>query len=135
MSTVPTASWSIAAEAETSSLCQAVVEFIVDNGIAELRLTDLRLAVSEAIANAVVHAFREQQEPGTVRVVVNIAGNGHVEVVVSDGRSGMAPRADSPGVGLGLPLIRRITDGFDHREPTGGGTELWMSFEFQAQRG
>jgi serine/threonine-protein kinase RsbW len=82
-----------------------------------------------------VHAFREQQEPGTVRVVVNIAGNGHVEVVVSDGRSGMAPRADSPGVGLGLPLIRRITDGFDHREPTGGGTELWMSFEFQAQRG
>ena len=40
----------------------------------------------------------------------------------------MAPRDDSPGLGLGLPLIRRVADGFDHREPPDGGSELWMRF-------
>jgi hypothetical protein len=25
-------------------------------------------------------------------------------------------------------LIRRVADGFDFREPPGGGTELWMRF-------
>jgi serine/threonine-protein kinase RsbW/stage II sporulation protein AB (anti-sigma F factor) len=131
MTPVPTASWSIAAEAENiAPVRQAVVEFMVENGFAELQLTDVRLAVSEAVTNAVVHAFREQREPGTVTVVVDVAADdGHVEVLVSDGGSGMAPRDDSPGVGLGLPLIRRVTDGFDHRERAGGGTELWMSFE------
>ena len=36
--------------------------------------------------------------------------------------------AGAPGLGLGLPLIRRVADGFDHREPPDGGTELWMRF-------
>jgi hypothetical protein len=41
----------------------------------------------------------------------------------------MAPRDDSPGLGLGLPLIRHLADQFDHRSPPNGvGTELWMRF-------
>jgi anti-sigma regulatory factor (Ser/Thr protein kinase) len=51
-----------------------------------------------------------------------------IEIVVRDDGSGMAPRHDSPGLGLGLPLIRRVADGFDHRMPPDGGTELWMRF-------
>ena len=41
----------------------------------------------------------------------------------------MAPRNDSPGIGLGLPLIRHLTDQFEHRRAPGSvGTELWMRF-------
>jgi len=53
-------------------------------------------------------------------------------VVAVDEGSAMAPRDDSPGLGLGLALIRRIADGFDHRVPPGGGTELWMHFRARA---
>jgi anti-sigma regulatory factor (Ser/Thr protein kinase) len=52
-----------------------------------------------------------------------------IEVRVTDDGSGMAPRNDSPGLGLGLPLIRHLTDQFDHRLPPGSvGTEPWMRF-------
>jgi len=84
--------------------------------------------VSEAVTNAVVHAFRGRAE-GTVIASVTISGAQWVEVLVSDDGSGMAPRDDSPGLGLGLPLIRYLTDQFEHRPPPGSvGTELWMRF-------
>jgi anti-sigma regulatory factor (Ser/Thr protein kinase) len=137
MGSVPSASWTIAARAENvASVRQAVLEFIADHGIAEPRLTDVRLAVSEAVANAVVHAFRDRSEPGTVNVLVRVIADGRqVEVVVRDNGSGMARRDDSPGLGLGLPLIRHLADQFDHHEPADGGTELWMRFRLPPAHG
>ena len=94
----------------------------------------MRLAVSEAVTNAVVHAFRGAQEPGTVTVSVIVRATEWIEVLVTDDGSGMAARNDSPGIGLGLPLIRHLTDQFDHHRPPGGvGTELLeMRFTFCA---
>lgn len=40
----------------------------------------------------------------------------------------MAPRNDSPGLGLGLALIGRVADGFDYWVLADCGTELWMRF-------
>jgi anti-sigma regulatory factor (Ser/Thr protein kinase) len=125
---VPSASWTGSARPETVTfLRQTVADFLVASGIAESLATDVRLAVSEAVTNAVVHGFRGRLTPGTVSVSVTV-DDGQIEVVVRDDGSGMAPRDDSPGLGLGLPLIRRVADGFDHREPPDGGTELWMRF-------
>ena len=91
-------------------------------------LSDIRLAVSEALSNAVVHAFRGRAD-GTVIASVTTDASEWVEVRVTDDGSGMAPRNDSPGLGLGLPLIRHLTDQFDHLRPPGSfGTELWMRF-------
>jgi serine/threonine-protein kinase RsbW len=125
---VPSASWTGSVRPETVTfLRQTVADFIVANGVAQSHVTDVQLAVSEAVTNAVVHAFRDRREPGTVSVSVAL-DDAEIEIVVRDDGSGMAPRNDSPGLGLGLSLIRRVADGFDHREPPDGGTELWTRF-------
>jgi len=47
---VPSASWTASARAETVAfLRQAVAEFLIANGITESHVTDVRLAVSEAV--------------------------------------------------------------------------------------
>jgi hypothetical protein len=40
----------------------------------------------------------------------------------------MHPRADSPGAGLGLPLIAKVAESFSVSAPPGGGTEVSMTF-------
>jgi anti-sigma regulatory factor (Ser/Thr protein kinase) len=62
-------------------------------------------------------------------VAVTVREREWIDVRVADDGSGMAPRDDSPGLGLGLPLIRHLADQFDHRRTPGGdGTEVWMRF-------
>src|SRR3712207_3415219 len=57
---------------------------------------DIRLALSEAVTNAVVHAF-VGAEPGRIHVRVDETDDG-VRIVVSDDGRGMQPRTDSPGM-------------------------------------
>ena len=132
---MPSASWTAPASAESvTQLRQAVVDFAYEHGVPEPCLSDIRLAVSEALSNAVVHAFRGRTD-GTVIASVTTDASEWVEVRVTDDGSGMAPRNDSPGLGLGLPLIRHLTDQFDHLRPPGSfGTELWMRFRLFPSR-
>jgi len=92
------------------------------------RQSDLRLAVSEAVTNAVVHAFRSRpRAEGQITVSLTVRAP-ELKLVVRDNGDGMAPRDDSPGLGLGLPLISSLAHQMDHRRPAEGGTELWMCF-------
>jgi anti-sigma regulatory factor (Ser/Thr protein kinase) len=134
-STVPSASWTLLAVAENvADVRQAVAEFAQAHGVSEPVLSDVRLAVSEAVTNAVVHGFRGGREPGTVTVSVTIMpDHRRIEVTVIDDGVGILPRRrDSPGLGVGLPVIGRIAHQVDHRAPADGGTELWMCFRFAA---
>ena len=45
-----------------------------------------------------------------------------LRVTVTDHGSGMKPRIDSPGIGMGLPIIARISDLYEVRTPATGGT-------------
>src|SRR4051812_17041334 len=67
------------------------------------------VVVSEAVTNAVVHAYRDREQPGRVHVCASLADEG-VNVAVDDDGLGMHPRHDSPGVGLGLPLMGDLAD-------------------------
>ena len=51
-----------------------------------------------------------------------------VEVTVEDDGRGMVQRPDSPGLGLGLPLIATVSARFDTRTQPGGGTRLCIWF-------
>lgn len=129
---VASASWSIPALAdEVIRIRHAAVRFAHDQGVPDDRLADLRLAISEAVSNAVIHAFRTRELPGTVTVAIHVRRGRFVDVVVRDDGIGMSVRGDSPGLGLGLLVIERVADETERRSPAhGGGFELWMRFRF-----
>ena len=91
------------------------------------------LAVTEAVTNVVVHAYRDRgpaDDPGRVRVALTVHGDA-AWVVVADEGGGMAPRADSPGLGLGLSLIASLCDELEI-EQRDDGTRIHMRFAFDA---
>lgn len=115
-----------------AELRRAISAFAYRAGANRAVVADIALAVSEAATNVVVHAYRSA--PGTLEVDAD-ARSGMLTVRVLDAGVGMAPRADSPGLGLGLPLIARLADRFEvGLGPTGTGTELAMTFGLEASR-
>ena len=101
--------------------------FATSVGIADPLLSSVKLAVSEAVTNAVVHAYVDAPRPGLVRVAASIEGDSLLVEVCDDG-SGMMPRLDSPGLGVGLPVIADMADTLDIGNSARGGTRLRMSF-------
>jgi PAS domain S-box-containing protein len=123
----PAAEWELpATEQSVPELRGAVHGFVSGHGAPRSVLADVALAVSEAVTNAVMHGFVDRDQ-GTVRVAVRAATDEIVVLVIDDGR-GMQPRPDSPGLGMGLPLIGQLASSLDIRIPPGGGTELCMTF-------
>lgn len=111
------------------SLRRAASELAERCGADERLVDDIVLAISEAATNAVVHAYRD--EPGRLALAAE-SHNGALWFRVIDDGEGLTPRADSPGMGLGLPLIARLTTAFEvRRGPSGRGTELAMGFEMR----
>jgi anti-sigma regulatory factor (Ser/Thr protein kinase) len=101
----------------------AVVAGKVENSYA------VALAVSEAVANVVVHAYRDRHpgaEPGDVHVTVRVEADELLVAVVDKG-VGMAARADSPGAGLGLAIIATLADRFEVQQ-LNTGTRLLLGF-------
>jgi len=109
---------------------QAVQRLIENREISEEQRGDIILAVGEACANAVMHAY-EGRPVGPVGVSGTFAGP-MLCVVVADHGNGIAPRHDSPGLGLGLPLIASLTSSLELRPSPAGGTEVWMCFDLGA---
>ena len=93
-------------------------------------LLQINLAVSEAATNAIQHAYRDRvaADAGEVRVVVR----GHRDrcvVHIHDDGTGLTPRNDSPGLGLGLCLMAHESASFEIRKNPRGGTEVVLHFD------
>ena len=89
-------------------------------------VSDIRLAVTEACTNVVVHAYPDDQE-GPLEVLATLADD-ELTVLVRDEGPGIVPRPDSPGLGLGLPLIASLTEGMQLGHDEDGRTEVSMTF-------
>jgi anti-sigma regulatory factor (Ser/Thr protein kinase) len=83
-------------------------------------------AVTEAVSNAVLHAYRDGAELGEIRVVASVAG-AELKVVVEDSGVGMKPNPDSEGLGLGSMLIKALSQEVSFSD-CGSGVRLTMRF-------
>jgi len=106
-------------------------------GIAELLsiepelLDDLNTAVSEACNNVVLHAYEGEGGPMSVRVFV---APDRIAVTVRDEGIGIEPedRLSDLADGIGISVIRALSDRVRFLASPGGGTEVQMEF---ARRG
>ena len=89
----------------------------------------IAVAVTEAVANVVVHAYRDDHH-GEVEVALRGCED-CLEVVVSDAGVGMLPRDDSPGLGLGLGLMAALADVFEVTPSRTGGTAVRLAFRLR----
>lgn len=103
----------------------AVVTLAAAAGCSAQQIDAIRLATSEALTNAVLHAYRDA--PGLVHV--RAAGaDGAFSVTVSDDGGGLHPRIDRKRVGIGLALIAEAAQEVAILKRPAGGTELQMRF-------
>jgi anti-sigma regulatory factor (Ser/Thr protein kinase) len=91
----------------------------------------IALAVSEAATNVVLHAYLDHDGGGEIKVLAFIEGR-TLRIVIRDHGRGMTPRRDSPGLGLGLPLIAQLADEVRIGSTNGSGTEIQMDFALDA---
>jgi serine/threonine-protein kinase RsbW len=89
------------------ALRRALVAFAKTQGATSIALGYIGLAVGEALNNIVMHAYRDDLEPGSMTVDAHRELT-HLAVAVIDEGRGFEPRADSPGLGVGMPVIASL---------------------------
>ncbi len=94
--------------------------------VPEEKLSDIRLAVTEACANVVVHAYPDGSQ-GQMEVVTSMEEE-RLTVLVRDWGRGIRPRSDSPGLGLGLSLIAALAESVQLGHGNEDHTEVRMTF-------
>jgi anti-sigma regulatory factor (Ser/Thr protein kinase) len=94
-------------------------------------LADMKMAVSEACTNVVVHAY--DGSDGVLEVDMTADARG-LTIRVRDYGSGIHPHVNHsrevPALGLGLPLIAALSDAFELHGSAGQGTEVRMTFAY-----
>jgi anti-sigma regulatory factor (Ser/Thr protein kinase) len=98
--------------------------------VADGVLADMKMAVTEACTNVVVHAYPE--DDGLLDVELRTGESG-LTIVVRDHGSGIQPRrvpSRPAALGLGLPLVAALSDAFELRGSAGEGTEVRMTFAY-----
>jgi serine/threonine-protein kinase RsbW len=100
-------------------------------GVAELLaidpelLDDLKTAVSEACNNVVLHAYGGAPGPMEVCLFVD---EERLRVTVEDQGIGLPDVSPDPSHGIGVSVIRALTEEARFRARAGGGTEVEMDF-------
>jgi serine/threonine-protein kinase RsbW len=104
----------------------ALSRFAQAAGANEEQIDAIKLAVSEAATNVVVHAYGENS--GEIKVDAALA-SGDLWIHVADDGLGMRPNIDTPGLGVGIALISQVADEFAIATSSSGGVEVQMRFE------
>src|SRR3954452_16351759 len=122
----PDLSLTLPARAENVAVVRHAIGGLGDAlGISDQVLADVKLAVTEACTNAVVHAYPDGDGPLQVAAYVKAE---RITLVVRDEGRGIVPRTDSPGLRLGLPLIATLAEALELGTDDEDRTEVRMTF-------
>lgn len=126
---LPSCEWAISVDPETASLVE--IRSFVEQVAADVRLDsertfDLKVAVSEACANAVEHSGAESKP---LEVAAQLSSKRLTFVVTDDGlfRPPSYTREDFGSRGLGLPLMVTLMDEVNFARTPQGGTRVTLS--------
>jgi anti-sigma regulatory factor (Ser/Thr protein kinase) len=103
----------------------AVAKLAQRHGATREQLDGIRVAVSEAFTNAIVHAYRDTA--GSINLTATVV-DGELWVLIADDGCGFQTPSATPGLGWGMPLIAHTSEEFVIVERGGGGTEVRMRF-------
>lgn len=104
-------------------------------------LSDLRVVVSEAVTNCVVHAYKGTSRAGNVQIAVRITSKGTLKVRIKDTGCGMTDvercmqplyTTDPEGErgGMGLPIMQSLSRKFSVKSKPGKGTTVAFEMQF-----
>lgn len=104
-------------------------------------LSDLRVVVSEAVTNCVVHAYKGYSQPGTIQITVRITEKGILKIRIKDTGCGMDDiercmqplyTTDPEGErgGMGLPIMQSLSHKFMVKSKPQKGTTVAFEMQF-----
>jgi anti-sigma regulatory factor (Ser/Thr protein kinase) len=111
---------------QVAPLRRGVTGFARNHGFDGERAADVALAVSEALTNVVLHAYRGTPT-GLMTISASINGGGALVVEIEDDGVGLIADPASTGLGLGLPIMRQVTDALE-LEPGDRGGRVRLRF-------
>ena len=114
---------------ELAGMRHRITAWMEQAAVPENMMTDIVLAVNEACANSIEHAYRGHEQ-GTVRVEAQCDG-AQVQIRVTDFGSWKAAPDTAGDRGRGLMLIRAVSDWLE-LDCTREGTTVDMTFRFPA---
>jgi anti-sigma regulatory factor (Ser/Thr protein kinase) len=122
----PALSRAYSATADSVPLARnALVRIAAAAGADYEQLDAVRLAASEALTNAVIHAYPNR---GGRIYVTAWTPDDELVIEISDSGLGLQAGSDTPGLGVGLGLIAQLSDDFYIGQPQSGGTAVRMRF-------
>ena len=104
---------------------QEMSALAADCGMDAAGVADVRLAVTEAATNAVLHGYADGGGELSVTAVVQ---DGELAIVIADAGTGFHDRPDSPGLGVGLSIIATVAQRLKIVSSPSGGTQIHMAF-------
>ena len=107
----------------------AITRLCEDLEIEEDLAGQIRLAVTEACTNCVLHAYAdESRTDGTFALEARVEDDDLLVVVRDAGTGITAVRSARAGLGFGLRLMRQAASSMDVVSRPGGGTSVAMRF-------
>ena len=127
------------ARSENESVCRAVISsFSAELNPTVEEIADLRCAVSEAVTNCIVHAYRDLPEGrvGYIYISARLYDTREITVEISDNGCGIVDVAlamkpsyttgDGERSGMGFLVMESFTDSLSVKSRVGKGTTVLM---------
>jgi anti-sigma regulatory factor (Ser/Thr protein kinase) len=108
-----------------------LVAFAAEAGATPEQQEGVRLVVSEAVTNAVQHAYGS--EPGEIHLTAAVVSD-ELWILIADDGCGLRPGVTSPGLGLGLSWMAEFSDGMTLLTRSSGGIEVRLRFDLPSEQ-